>query len=458
MSSIQQKASLVWTYLLPKIPLLVGATVSHYTSGPLKPSWSYKFTITMAMAKAFAAHMDDVPLKHTQKMSQLNDKYAPVHQGAIATESSVPNSYRDMAAEYVDAILNQQGIDAARLGWDWKNDPHAEKPLRGEWTETKVKNDDFSEGRTILYLHGGGYMLCSIRTHRWATWHMARKSGARVFAVNYRLAPDSPFPAAVHDALSAYLYLLEPPADADFAPVDPKNIVIMGDSAGGGLTFATMLAIRDAGLPMPAGIVTWSPWLDLLCSMPSVIENTSTDYLPPDGFTHGGQSSLKKLAKIVLAADGVDDDTLLQSLPEVQHYTNNRLLHCKYVSPLLEDNLEGTCPIMMIAGDAEMLRDEAIAFARKHVDAATPIQLSIYDDMPHVFQMFGFLPSARHSLRASGDFVKRVTIGGLGAENTTSLERVNVSGERRPLEDEANADWRERIGKLGGGPKYLAKL
>ncbi|KAF9945716.1 hypothetical protein BGZ65_010454 [Modicella reniformis] len=453
-----QKASLIWNYMVPKAPLLIGTTVSHYTSGPPKPSWSYKFNIIMALVKAFAGHMDDHPLKQTQAMSQLSDKYAPVHSGANASESIVPNNYRDKAATYVETLLQDQGIDSTKLGWDWKNDPRAEKALKGEWTETKIKDDKFAEGRTVLYLHGGGYFLCSIRTHRWATWSMARLGGAKVFAVDYRLAPDSPFPAAIHDALAAYLYLLDPPTDSGITPVDPKNLIIMGDSAGGGLTFATMLAIRDAGLPMPAGIIGWSPWIDLLYSMPSILVNVLTDYLPSEGFTHGGQSSLKKVAKVVLKAVGTEEEAMPSTLPALQHYTNNNLLHCKYVSPVLEDNLEGTCPILIIAGDAEMLRDESIVFAEKHVNASTSIQLRLYDDMPHVFQMFSFLPSAKHSLIESGDFIRKVTVGGPGVSNTKSFERINVQGERRPLEADAVPEWKERIGKLGGGPKFLAKL
>ncbi|KAF9355666.1 hypothetical protein BGX26_006256 [Mortierella sp. AD094] len=445
--------------MLPKVPMLVGTTASYYALGPPKPSWTYQFSITIAMARAFAAHLDHVPLKQAQAMARGNDKYMPIHAGANSSESAVPNSYRDKAAVYVDGLLKDQGIDSTLLGWDWAHDPRAEKPLRGEWTETKVKDEKFAEGRTVLYLHGGGYFLCSIRTHRWATWSMARIAGARVFSVDYRLAPDSPFPAALHDALAAYLYLLDPPADSGFAPVDPKNIVIMGDSAGGGLTFATMLAIRDSGLPMPAGIIGWSPWIDLLLSMPSLVENTTTDYLPADGFTHGGEASLKKIAKVVMSAsEEFDEESILQKLPHVQHYTNNKLLNCKYVSPILEDNLEGTCPIMILTGDAEMLRDESIVFAKKHANASASISLRVYDDMPHVFHAFGFLPSAKHSYWESGDFIRKVTLGGAGVPNTKSYERVSVQGWRRPLEEEAVPEWKERIGKLGGGPKFLAKL
>ncbi|KAF9112801.1 hypothetical protein BGX27_002802 [Mortierella sp. AM989] len=456
---MRKKASLVWTYLLPKVPKLIGATASYYAVGPPKPSWTYQFSIIMAMVKAFAEHLHDVPLKESQAISRANNKYFPIHPRADASESIVPSSYRDKAAVYVDSLLKEQGIDSTLLGWDWIHDPRAEKPLKGEWTEAKVKDEKYAEGRTILYLHGGGYFLCSVKSHRWATWSMVRTAGAKVFSLDYRLSLDSPFPAALHDALAAYLYLLDPPSDSGFAPVDPKNIVIMGDSAGGGLTFATMLAIRDSGLPMPAGVIGWSPWIDLLLSMPSIVENTGTDYLPAEGFTHGGKASLKNIAKLMASAvAGQSEESLHEKIPLVQHYTNNKLLNCKYVSPLLEDNLEGICPVMILAGDAEMLRDESIVFAKKHANSSANISLRVYDDMPHVFQVFGFLPSAKHAYWESGDFVRNVTLGGAGLPSAKSYERVSVQGWRRPLEEEAVPEWEERIGKLGGGPKFLAKL
>lgn len=106
-----------------------------------------------------------------------------------------------------------------------------------------------------------------------------------------------------------------------------------------------------------------------------------------------------------------------------------------------------------------MLRDESVVFAKKHASAKSPVLLRLYDDMPHVFQMFGFLPSAKHSLRESGDFIRKVTLGGPGVgQDTKSYERISPKGERRPLEEETASDWMDRMGKLGGGPKYLAKL
>ncbi|KAF9124495.1 hypothetical protein BG015_005072 [Linnemannia schmuckeri] len=443
--------------LAPKVPLLISTTLVHYAYGPAKPSWSYRFSVTMALLRAFVAHLNEVPVSQSQIMSRMTDEKSPVNEGAIATEAVILKHYREKAAEIMERLLSLQGIDSSKLGWDWKNDPAAAEPLLGEWTETKVKGDNYKDGRTILYLHGGGYFLASVRTHRWATWHMARQAGAKVFSLEYRLAPDSPFPAAVQDAVSAYLYLLNPPSDSDIAPIDPKNIVIMGDSAGGGLTYGTLFAIRDAGLPVPAGVIGWSPWLDLLHSMPSVLLNAGSDYLPAEGFTQGGQGSLKRIAKL---AKAVEADYVMQhhpDLPEIQYYASNAVLDCTYVSPLVEKNLEGACPMLVITGDGEMLRDESIVFARKNVHASVPIQLLIYDDMPHVFQMFDFLPSAVDAIQRSADFVCKVTIGGEGVEKKSSY-RVSVDGELRALEDDAVVGWEARVGKLGGGQEVLIQL
>ena len=167
--------------MVPKVPLVIATTVNHYSYGPAKPSWPYRLSITVALLQSFVAHLNDVPVRESQNLSRISEEHAPIDPGAIATEATVPKHYRDKAAEHLDHILGLQGIDAAKLGWDWKNDPRAEDPLLGEWTEAKDKDEKHSAGRTVLYLHGGGYFLCSIRTHRWATWNMARRGGARVF-------------------------------------------------------------------------------------------------------------------------------------------------------------------------------------------------------------------------------------------------------------------------------------
>ncbi|GAA5859683.1 hypothetical protein JCM1840_006408 [Sporobolomyces johnsonii] len=158
------------------------------------------------------------------------------------------------------------------------------------------ENDEYSseldDMPVCLYLFGGGYFFGSVNTHRYILWRIARKMSGRVFAPKYRLAPQYPFPCALHDALSAYLYLIRPPPGAKHCAVDPAKIVIGGDSAGGGLTLALLCLIRDAGLPAPAGGILLSPWCDLTHSFPSILQNTETDIPPAYGFSQFKPSTL----------------------------------------------------------------------------------------------------------------------------------------------------------------------
>lgn len=109
-----------------------------------------------------------------------------------------------------------------------------------------------------------------------------------------------------------------------------------------------MLAIRDAGLPMPGGIVGLSPWLDLLHSMPSLLTNAFSDYLPEEGFTQGGQGSLRRVAKLASTVHPDDDLLTHPDMPEIQYYASNAVLDCPYVSPLTEKSLEGACPMLVV--------------------------------------------------------------------------------------------------------------
>ncbi|ORY26314.1 hypothetical protein BCR39DRAFT_541265 [Naematelia encephala] len=146
---------------------------------------------------------------------------------------------------------------------------------------------EMDELRCMLYIHGGAYYWGSINTHRYTIWRYARKMHGRCFAVNYRKAPQYPFPCAIQDCLAAWLYLVDPPPEAKHKPVHPKNIILAGDSAGGGLVWALLQILRDTeGLELPAGAVLISPWSDLTHSFPSILHNTATDIVPPYSFIH----------------------------------------------------------------------------------------------------------------------------------------------------------------------------
>ncbi|KAF9472963.1 alpha/beta-hydrolase [Pholiota conissans] len=136
----------------------------------------------------------------------------------------------------------------------------------------------------MLYVHGGGYFWGSINTHRYQILHYAHKFKGRAFAVNYRKAPQYPWPCPLQDVLAAYLYLIRPPPGAIHKAISPSKIVLAGDSAGGGICLTILTVLRDLGLPMPAGAVLISPWVDLTHSFASVMENCHTDIIPKHGF------------------------------------------------------------------------------------------------------------------------------------------------------------------------------
>ncbi|MGA7872008.1 MAG: alpha/beta hydrolase [Candidatus Binatus sp.] len=238
--------------------------------------------------------------------------------------------------------------------------------VNAEWIAAPGATAD----RVILYLHGGGYVLGSINTHRAMISRIARASNARALAIDYRLAPEHPFPAAVDDALAAYRWLLA-------QGYKPDRIVIAGDSAGGGLTLAALVAIRDAGLPIPAGAVPISPWTDL--------EGT-------------GESVRTRATKDVM----VTQDNLAQSAK--QYYGAHDPKH-PLISPLHAD-FRGLPPILIHVGDAEILLDDATRVAARAKAAGVQVELEVWDEMPHVWHVFAkLLPEGQQAIDKIGKFV-----------------------------------------------------
>ncbi|KAI9319136.1 Alpha/Beta hydrolase protein, partial [Dichotomocladium elegans] len=263
-------------------------------------------------------------------------------------------------------------------------------------------------------------------------------------SIDYRLAPQHPFPAAVEDALAAYLYLIDPPTGP---PVDPSNIVIAGDSAGGGLVFALLLAIRDAGLAAPAGAMTLSPWIDLTHSLPSIMTNISTDYLPALGFKHKPSRAVDYHLLPIQAKlqDRMEEDD--PELKRVQFYAGNKSLKHPWVSPVYDKRLlRGLPPLLIQTGTAERLNDEAvyaalqasnqfsntesIAAAAAAAAAATPamrptrVELEMYVDQPHVFQILLPTTSSMCAIERLCDFCRRVTSKG---DHQTDTKRLLVT-------------------------------
>jgi acetyl esterase/lipase len=235
-----------------------------------------------------------------------------------------------------------------------------------EWIAAPGANAD----RVILYLHGGGYVIGSINTHRAMVSRIARASNARALAIDYRLAPEHPFPAAVEDATAAYRWLLA-------QGYKPGKIVVAGDSAGGGLTIVLLLAIRDAGLPMPAGAVPISPWTDL--------EGT-------------GESVRTRAARDVM----VNMENLTSS---AKQYYGTHNPKDPLVSPV-HANFRGLPPMLIQVGDAEILLDDATRVAKSAKAAGVEVELEVWDDMPHVWHVFAkLLPEGQQAIDKIGKFV-----------------------------------------------------
>ena len=178
--------------------------------------------------------------------------------------------------------LGHAGIEAVGgpTWWQWRG---TETPLKADWIELRsdytarqLRGEDCT--RCMLYVHGGAYYFGSVDEHRYQMQRHARKLQARVFAPRYRLAPQFPFPCGLHDCLAAYLHLLT------IQP--PETILLAGDSAGGGMVTALLVLLRDQGIPLPAGGILLSPWVDLTHSFPSVAEDNKFDYIPAHGFLH----------------------------------------------------------------------------------------------------------------------------------------------------------------------------
>ena len=225
------------------------------------------------------------------------------------------------------------------------------------------------EDRSILYLHGGGYVIGSVRTHRQIVGNLSRAAAAKVLSVDYRLAPENPHPAAVEDATAAYRHLLE--------SVEPAGAAIAGDSAGGGLTAAALIALREAGDPLPAAGVLISPWLDL---------------------TNSGESMQSKAD-----VDPMVQREGLQAM--VAAYAAGSDVKAPTVSPLFAD-LAGLPPLLIHVGTAEVLLDDSTRFAQAARAAGVDVDLEVWDEMIHVWHAFAtVLPEAREAIDRIGQYL-----------------------------------------------------
>lgn len=260
----------------------------------------------------------------------------------------------DLGARYkIASDVRIESVEANGVSAEWSSTPHAEPTC------------------VILFLHGGGYVSGSLTSHRPLTTEIGRVCRARTLALQYRLAPEHPFPAAIEDAVAGYRFLLS-------CGIEPRHIAVAGDSAGGALTLALMVSARDAGLPQPACGWCISPWTDLECLGASMTSKAAVDPLIQ-------KSYLKELAKAYL--NGADPRSAL-------------------AAPLYA-NLKGLAPLLIQVGSAETLLDDAVRLASVAGAADLAVTLEIWPDMIHAWPLFHQqLTAGRHAIARAGAFIR----------------------------------------------------
>ena len=259
------------------------------------------------------------------------------------------------ASDRLGPIPVEASFESAQLG-----------PVKGEW----VRVAGASVQRTILYFHGGGFIAGSPERYRPVIARLCQAGQACAFSLAYRLAPEFVFPAGLRDAVDAYRTLLQ-------KGINPSSIVIAGNDAGGGLAFACLLAIRNAGLPMAAACVAMSPWVDLSLSGWSMLTNARSDA-------------------------ALSWDLLFMS---ARHYLKKQSPADPYASPIY-GSFRDFPPLMVHAGSLEVLKDDASRIGERAAEANVPVSVEIYDGMQHLFQANPDLSEARVSLQRLGQFIR----------------------------------------------------
>ncbi len=261
--------------------------------------------------------------------------------------------------------------------------------LEAEWLRPREAHPT----RVLLYLHGGGYVIGSLNTHRSLVGSLAQRTGLNVLTINYRKAPDHPFPAALDDARRAYRWLLR-------HGHQPHDIVVGGDSAGGGLALALLLALRDAGEPLPAAGIALSPWTDL--NLPT--------------------SALRRVAR--------EEGLLLEALQMRTWgglYAHKTPLSHPLLSPARAE-LHGLPPLLVQISTAEVLYDDVLRFADKARTAGVPVTVQAFEGLVHWWHLFWrVVPEARQALDQVATFLTELW--------ATQLTRpvALAPAERRPV-------------------------
>lgn len=292
-------------------------------------------------------------LRHTlkKKFADISDSQADIDKFRSYMKKTEKFSAK------IPATTNVQSVEINGVPCEWIDQKSAPQKPNGEQ-------------RVLVYLHGGGYVFGGPDSHRDVAWRIAEQSGCRLLLVDYRLAPEHQFPAAIEDASGCYQNLLD-------KGYQPNNIAFAGDSAGGGLVAATFLKLKELKLPQPKCAVLMSPWLDLAVSGDSITVNEQADpMLTP--------KTVQTMSTLYLG--DVDARTPM-------------------ASPVFSDT-SALAPMLIHVGSTEILLSDAVRFSEAIEKTGGDVCLKIWPKMPHVFQVFAaYIPEAKHSIAEIGDFI-----------------------------------------------------
>ncbi|RAR02202.1 alpha beta-hydrolase [Stemphylium lycopersici] len=254
-------------------PTVIQTYLSHYLNRrPLaqKPTAHISYHEGLELIRRFLHYAS---LHTVDELQAFTSQWVPVPRWVHVNVVEVSSSLLQNSAQHISAQLGPEGVKAVGgdSWWQWRREGTT---LKAEWIEMRK---DYEARKQLAIPRGDRIMF--VDEHRYQMQRHARKLKARVLAPKYRLAPQFPFPCGLHDCLAAYLYLLE-------EKHDPTTIILAGDSAGGGMVLSMLVTMRDQGIPLPAGAILISPWVDLTHSFPSLGGDSKMDYIPPHGFVH----------------------------------------------------------------------------------------------------------------------------------------------------------------------------
>ncbi|KAF9015713.1 Alpha/Beta hydrolase protein [Cyathus striatus] len=370
-----------WKYgifIAEKTSQLTGDILSHHLRGPRRKTWGLDMTIFNSLARGASRHSSLIGIDTVRMVTNIA-QFIPLPADALVTPVSFRVEKRNLRGFLAQYDENEKG--RRELTGEWVVGKHTWQRLQAEWkaaeisgTRTARKKDKSSS----IFMVVRAYYLGNATAMRIISIPLSKATGCRVFALNYRLAPETRFPGSLHDAVVAYLRLVN---DLD---IPPENIIVCGDSAGGGLSLALLMYLRDNKYSLPSAAILFSPWVDLTMSCDSWDTNAMFDILSlPTGDNHMNPVGL-------YLGDNVE-----------QYITH------PYASPLFGD-YHGLPDLLIHAGDAEVLRDEISLLAHKALSAGVNVQYELFDDSIHVFQMYPFLNATRRSFESIRHFLAQV--------------------------------------------------